>query len=237
VRARADGTLQFLGRMDNQIKLRGYRIELGEIETALHAHPEVEQAVVVLQKEDTPEARLLAALITSLDPGSEEGRKTLQEHLAERLPPYMLPVRFKALAEFPLTPNGKIDRKALALLETSLTRPSQAPPRNGIEQKLAKIWARLLDIESPGLYDNFFDIGGHSLLVLKARSEIKETFGVELPLAEFFRHPTLHSLANHLAQCDDQKAPRDDRKGALAFGKSRLQQRRQRQKTRPNQTS
>ena len=237
VRARADGTLQFLGRMDHQIKLRGYRIELGEIETALHAHPEVEQAIVVLQKEDTPEARLLAALITSLNPGSEEGRKTLQEHLAERLPPYMLPGRFTALAEFPLTPNGKIDRKALALLETSLTRPSQAPSRTEIEQKLAKIWARLLDIESPGLYDNFFDIGGHSLLVLKARSEIKEAFGVELPLAEFFRHPTLHSLANHLAQSDNQKAPRGDRKGALAVGKSRLQQRRERQKTRPNQTS
>jgi len=225
-RLRLDGTVEFLGRVDHQIKLRGHRIELAEIETALQRHLAISQAVIVLQDEGSPEARLLA-----IYKGEKTEVQELREHLLAHLPAYMVPAHYHLVEEFPLTPNGKIDRKALAALESYQAKKEGTPPQTELEQQLASIWARLLKTESPGLYDNFFEMGGHSLLVIKARSEIRDTLGIDLPLSDFFRHPTLHALVAHLSGSHQDTPPRDHRREAIDAGKSRLQQRRQRRLT------
>ena len=200
VRWRADGRLDFIGRADGQIKLRGYRIELGEIEAALETCAGVEQAVVIL-REDTPgDPRLVAYL------RGTASEATVKAHLAQHLPAHMIPAHVVPLDAFPLTPNRKVDRKALpAPAQISAPRPAKATapvtPANSLEREIAAIWARILGVSDIGAQDSFFDLGGHSLLAVQAHREIRSALGVErLGITDIFRCPKLATLAARVAE-------------------------------------
>jgi len=190
----ADGNLQYLSRMDNQVKVRGFRIELGEIESVLGQHAGVQQAVVTV-REDAPGDKRLIAYLVAAD-SQPVGRQELRDHLKRTLPEYMLPSAFVFLDQLPLTPNGKVDRKALPAPEllTGETATS-VPPRDDLEEKLVEIWKRALGLPTVGITDNFFEIGGHSLLAVRVLFEIKNFTGVEIPLAALFEGSTIEYLA------------------------------------------
>ena len=190
---RPDGELEFLGRIDHQIKLRGFRIELGEIESVLASHLAVREAVVLLRA-DLPGGGGLVAYVVS-DAGEVQ---SLRGWLEERLPGYMVPSAFVALESLPLTPNGKVDRKALERIAPELERGGSEgglAPRTPAEELLAGIWAHVLGVERVGAEDNFFALGGHSLLATQVASRLRDAFGVEVPLRALFEHPTVASLA------------------------------------------
>ncbi|WP_043408130.1 non-ribosomal peptide synthetase, partial [Archangium violaceum] len=210
VRWLENGEIEFLGRLDSQVKLRGFRIELGEIESALRAHPSVRQAIVVV-RQDSGDKRLVAYVVpTSPRPPGEgrgEGSAALELNSVElstflkgTLPEYMVPSAFVSLESLPLTPNGKVDTKALPAPETSSLQSAAAyvAPRNELEQRLADIWAQVLHTERVGIHDNFFELGGHSLLATQVVSRIRSAFQVELPLRALFEAPTVSALAAHL---------------------------------------
>ncbi len=236
VRQTPDGLMEFLGRMDSQIKLRGHRIELGEIETAMESHGEVEEAVAVLH--DFGEGEQCIQVFYRRSRNSEEPEETfntdLRRHLSGKLPAYMLPVGMRELDRFPITPNGKTDRKTLSSMR--ITRASSGiPPQTQLERDLAKVWKRVLKTDTVGIHDNFFEMGGHSLLILTAQNEIREQMGIKLPIIDFFQHPSLHALANHINH--QTSIHRDtDRSGALKAGRSRLMRRRQNQTTDQDKT-
>jgi natural product biosynthesis luciferase-like monooxygenase protein len=195
VRWRTDGRLDFLGRTDGQVKLRGYRIELGEIEAVLEAQPGVTQAVV-LAREDMPGDMRLVAYVT----GSAKDA-ALRAALAAALPEHMVPAHFVTLDHFPLTPNRKVDRKALPAPQVAIREDvsSRATPSTEIEAQLAAIWSRILGVPKIGARDNFFALGGHSLLAVQAHREIRDTLGnKKLSITDIFRFPTLGALARHL---------------------------------------
>ncbi len=188
VRWHPDGELEFLGRIDHQVKLRGFRIELGEIEAALLSHPTVAQAAVLALAEGAGR-RLVAWLVGSEAPD-------LRAFLSERLPEYMIPSAFAWLQSLPLSPNGKVDRRALAALAPE-TRKDEGwvAPRTPVEELLAGIWSEVLAAERVGAHDGFFELGGHSLLAARVTSRIRARFGVELPLRAIFEASTLAALA------------------------------------------
>jgi len=184
-----DGNLEFLGRLDQQVKLRGFRIELPEIEAFLSRHEAVKEAVVVLyNKEDNP---CLAAYVTLAMP-IDDAAGVLRTWLKTHLPEYMVPASFTVLDQLPLTPNGKIDRKALQEMKFpySLSKKTFVPPRTDEEKLLVRIWMEVLGIEQVGVHDNFFELGGHSLLATRIVSQVRNIFGVELPLQDLFEFPT-----------------------------------------------
>ncbi|HJL18848.1 MAG TPA: LLM class flavin-dependent oxidoreductase [Sandaracinaceae bacterium LLY-WYZ-13_1] len=196
VRWREDGHLEFLGRIDHQVKLRGYRIELGEIESLLDRHEAVRQAVV-LAREDSPGDKRLVAYVV---PAGDFDAAALRAHLRERLPDFMVPAHFVKMDRFPLTPNKKVDRKALPRPEA---KASGAPvehvaPAGEIEEKIASIWKHILGLSEVGSRDNFFELGGHSLLAVQAHREIREATGRDLTVTDIFRFPTIGALAEHL---------------------------------------
>jgi len=206
VRRLADGNLEYLGRMDQQIKLRGFRIELGEIEIALEEQPDIQQAVVVMQADDRGEQRLTAYLVprggAAVNPGE------LRENLLRKLSDYMVPSAFVRLDELPLTPNKKVDRKALAALRFEVPVSSvYVPPGTDTEQKVAAIWKELLGIERIGVSDNFFDIGGYSLLVAQLQNRLRRQFQKEISLVELFQHPTIASQASLVAPPESPASP------------------------------
>jgi amino acid adenylation domain-containing protein len=194
-RRRADGRLEILGRVDQQVKLRGHRIELGEIEAVLAAHPALAQAAVVLRS-DGGEPRLVAYGVPA---GGEEppAPEALRSYLGERLPAAMVPAVFVALEALPATPNGKVDRRALPA-PRPVRREAAVAPRSAEEKDLAQIWCDLLEIEAVGVRDNFFDLGGHSLLLARVQAEINRRLGVELSIIDLFQYPTIETLARHL---------------------------------------
>ena len=190
----SDGNIEFLGRSDHQVKLRGYRIELGEIEAVVAQHPLV-QAAVVLAREDTPGDKRLVAYLVSR--GASVSMSEVRKFLACKLPEYMIPSAVVFLEQFPLTPNGKIDRKALPAPDQ--TRPELAEQyraaRTPTEVLLAGIWAEVLKIERVGMHDNFFALGGHSLLAMMVIARINKRFHVAVPLRSLFQLPTVAALA------------------------------------------
>jgi amino acid adenylation domain-containing protein/non-ribosomal peptide synthase protein (TIGR01720 family) len=192
----ANGNIEFFGRKDNQVKIRGFRIELGEIETQLSSHPDIE-AVVVLVKE-IGDKHLCTYLVTVS--GKRLDVPAIKEYLSERLPDYMIPEYFVELERMPLTPNGKVDRKALSQLNEDIAiRKEYAAPRSEVEKKLAKIWSNLLDIDgSVGIDDNFFQLGGHSLKATIMAAKIHKVFNVKVPLAEIFKTPTIRGLSEQI---------------------------------------
>jgi natural product biosynthesis luciferase-like monooxygenase protein len=200
VRLRADGRLDFLGRADFQVKLRGFRIELGEIEAVLEAQPGVTQAVVLAREDSPGDLRLVAYIVGA---AQEAG---LRAELAAVLPEHMMPAHFVTLDAFPLTPNRKVDRKALPAPNAAApVAEAFVAPQSDIEAQLAAIWARVLGVPKVGAKDNFFALGGHSLLAVQAHREIREALGAtKLSITDIFRFPTLQALAKHL---DDRPAP------------------------------
>lgn len=193
-----DGQIEFAGRTDEQVKIRGFRIELGEIEAVLHAHPDIHEAVV-LKREDADGSACLAAYYVPA------GGRTLdlRADLLRRLPDYMVPARFVRMEQMPLTPNGKIDRKALPVPEGG-ERPDRvyAAPRDETEGQLAAIWSDVLGVEEVGREDHFFELGGHSLKAAALAAKVYQRFHVELPLREVFRTPTVRELAHFIREAE-----------------------------------
>ncbi|MYM28287.1 amino acid adenylation domain-containing protein [Duganella sp. CY15W] len=198
-RWRADGTLEFLGRNDFQVKLRGFRVELGEIETQLARLDGVHEAVVIA-REDRPGDKRLVAYVVATPDAPRPDPVQLRTQLAERLPEYMVPLAYVPLEALPLTPNGKLDRKALPAPDSdAYIQHTYEAPQGEIEQVLARIWSELLGIEQVGRQDNFFELGGHSLLAVRLISQLRQQLDIELPLAALFAHPQLAELATQVA--------------------------------------
>jgi len=194
-RYRPDGNIEFLGRIDNQVKVRGFRIELGEIEEVLARHPGVREGVVVAREDVPGDNRLVAYFVP--DGGQTSSVSVLRDYLREKLPQYMVPNTFVMLEKFPLTPNGKIDRRSLP--SPTSFRPAvesaYVAPRTQIERTITAIWQAVLHLEKIGIHDNFFEVGGHSLLATQAISRINKTFQVDLPLRSFFENPIIGGLS------------------------------------------
>jgi amino acid adenylation domain-containing protein len=196
VRVLPAGELDFLGRLDHQVKVRGFRIELGEIESALARHPEVREAAVLAEPEPGGAGNRLIAYVEA-DDSSTRLAGELRAFLKQSLPDYMVPSRFVLLGELPLTPNGKIDRRALAAMPREAERAAAAgdgTPRSYAEEVLAGIWSEMFG-QAVGVGDSFFDLGGHSLLATRVVSRVREAFGVELPVRRLFEQPTVAGLA------------------------------------------
>lgn len=200
VRHRPSGDLEYLGRADAQVKLRGYRIELREIERVLESHPTVRQAVVVVRRAPDTEPRLAAYVV--FKPGTPPTADDLRVHLRRFLPDYMLPASLTPLDRMPLTPNGKLDGRALPDPEAGagLRRADWVPPQEPLEREIAEVWQAVLGVEAVGLHDNFFDLGGHSLLLVQVQHRLQNRLRCDLPLLDLFRYPSVKLLAARLAE-------------------------------------
>jgi amino acid adenylation domain-containing protein len=192
------GELEYLGRLDHQVKLRGFRIELGEIETVLAKHPGVRQCLV-MAREDQPGLKRLVSYIVSAS-GEQPTEDSLRAHLKQSVPEFMVPSAFVFLAAFPLTPNGKVNRKALPAPEFNGATAEYVAPRNATEEIVAGIWAEVLHVEKLGIYDEFFSLGGHSLLATQVISRIRKACNADMPLRALFEAPTVAGLAALIEQ-------------------------------------
>jgi amino acid adenylation domain-containing protein len=198
VRYLPDGNIEYFRRLDNQVKIRGFRIELGDIETAMSQFPGVQHAVATV-RDDMPGGKALVGYILP-QPGSDNGQElitTLRRHLREKLPDYMVPAHFMVMDEFPLTPNGKMDRRALPKPEQSegASDESYVAPRNELETAVAQIWADVMNLTRVGVHDDFFELGGHSLLAIQIIARVNQNLAVNLPLGSLFQMPTVAGLA------------------------------------------
>jgi acyl-coenzyme A synthetase/AMP-(fatty) acid ligase/acyl carrier protein len=206
-RYRADGTIEYLGRIDNQVKLRGFRIELGEIEAVLNQHPSVRQSLAII-REDTPGNPQLVAYVVeaSLVP---DLRSQLKALLSQNVPNYMVPSAIVTLEAFPLTPNGKIDRRALPAPDSSAHDKAEfVAPRSQTENAIAAIWGEVLRLQTIGVHDDFFALGGHSLLATQVISRIQQRLQRELSLRVLFEHPTVEQLARAVDEAGAKAAPK-----------------------------
>lgn len=196
-RYNADGQLFFERRNDGQVKVRGFRIELGEIEAALDQHPGVRQSAVMVRELSAGDTRLLAYVVAAT--GQNVDLAALQEHLRTRLPPYMIPQHLSVLDAMPLTPNGKVDRKALPVAELGSSNvDSYMAPTTEVQTRLAALWADVLRVSRVGIRESFFSLGGHSMLAVRMLNRLRETFGVEIPLRTVFRAQTIEELSAHV---------------------------------------
>ncbi|MDQ1024653.1 amino acid adenylation domain-containing protein [Streptomyces umbrinus] len=207
VRWLPDGNLEFVGRVDHQVKLRGLRIELGEIETVLTSHDQITAAVVMVREDTSGDKRLVAYIAPTA--GADPGTPALRAWCKRTLPDYMVPGWFVSLPALPLTPNGKIDRKALP--KPPSERPDLADtytaPRNEIETAIADIWSDVLGIDRIGIHDNFFDLGGHSLLATRVINQISKFLNSNVPVRDLFRFPTIAGLAFELSAAVEKCGP------------------------------
>jgi amino acid adenylation domain-containing protein len=201
------GTLQFLGRLDNQVKIRGFRVELGEIETALKRCEGVSDATVIL-REDVPGDQRLVAYVVPVDSAALLAPHVLRAELLKTLPEYMVPSAFVTQRSFPLTPNRKMDRRALPLPGVdSLPSAPHASPTSENHRVIAGIWKELLNRDTVGIHDNFFDSGGHSLLLVQLQNRLWRRFGREISIVELFERPTIADMAEALSGSDGDGAP------------------------------
>ncbi|MGS0897609.1 amino acid adenylation domain-containing protein, partial [Burkholderia stagnalis] len=226
VRRLATGELEYLGRIDHQVKLRGFRIELGEIEATLRARPEVRDTAVIL-REDQPGHRRLVGYVVTADSHETADLPALRQALAATLPDYMVPSQLMRLAALPLTPNGKLDRRALPVPDEMRGGADLVAPRTAAEQALAEIWSGVLKVGRVGVHDNFFDLGGHSLLAVQLVSAVRSRLNVEVALAELFAHPVLERFAWVVAQAGASALPPIALRGEqdvvpLSFAQQRL---------------
>jgi natural product biosynthesis luciferase-like monooxygenase protein len=196
VRRHEDGSLEFLGRIDHQVKIRGHRIELGEIEALLLRQDGVKDAVAIAREDAAGEKRLLAYITAQA--GTKPQPEVLRAALARELPEIMVPASVLVLAALPMTPNGKVDRRALPEPQAIAVRPAAIAPQSDIEKTIASIWEDVLGLPQVGTADNFFDLGGHSLLVVQVQRRLREACGHEVSITDMFRLPTIKSLAAHL---------------------------------------
>jgi acyl carrier protein len=195
-----DGNIKYLGRIDQQVKIRGFRIELGEIEEVLTQHPAVQEAVAIAREDVPGEKQLVAYLVT--DAAQTVTVSEMRSFLQEKLPDYMVPSVFLFLDALPLTPNSKVDRLALPKPENH--RPDLqvafVAPETELERTIAAVWQEVLRVEQVGVHDNFFDLGGHSLLIVQVHNKLRERLGVELTVVQLFQYPTVGALADYLSQ-------------------------------------
>ena len=226
-RWRANGLLECLGRVDSQVKLRGFRIELGEIESVVAEDPGVVQCAAVVREDAPGDQRLVVYYVSS---GGEA--PPLRERAREKLPAYMIPSSFTQLGELPLTPNGKLDRLALARRDTEpapLPDEEYVAPRNEIERRIADIWRSALRAERVAVHTNFFDLGGHSLLLAEVHARMQDELGVSLSMVDLFQFPTVAGVASHLDGGGDGRGAngaRRERRRDLATGRRALRRRR-----------
>jgi amino acid adenylation domain-containing protein len=194
------GEIEYLGRTDHQVKVRGFRIELGEIEAALLSHEAVKEAVAMVREEASGEKRLIAYVVAQREQAATVSE--LRRHLREIVPEFMLPSAFVMIDKLPLSPNGKVDRRALPEPDNARPALEQAfvAPRSQIEQRIARVWENVLGIERVGAHDNFFDLGGHSLQMIRVQDKLREEFAEKLSIVELFQYPTVSALAKHIAQ-------------------------------------
>jgi amino acid adenylation domain-containing protein len=235
VRWLTSGELDFLGRADAQVKIRGVRIEPGEVEAAVREYPGVRAAVVVAQG-DGPGARLVACVLP--EPGADLAPEPLRDFLRAKLPQALVPAGFIFLESLPLTRHGKVDRQALARL--SPAPRAYAAPATPAEEILAGIWCEVLGVAQAGRNDNFFDLGGHSLLLIELRRRLQERFGREFSMVEMFQFATVAAMAEHLAAGEAAEPPGPaggppDRGEALRQARGRLKQRAERQARRADE--
>lgn len=208
---RADGTVQFLGRIDHQVKIRGYRIEPAEIAVVLEEHENVAEALVTVCEDVPGNKRLVAYVVAGSQSTLVAGE--LRDYLKEKLPEYMVPSGFVMLDAMPLTPNGKIDRRALPAPDMSRPETTRLfiAPRNETEETLAEIVAKVLNLQQVGMDDDFFELGGHSLLATQVISRLREALYVDLPLREVFEHPTIGELAQVISRLQMQQLEKEER--------------------------
>ncbi|MGP1384410.1 MAG: non-ribosomal peptide synthetase [Thainema sp.] len=233
VRLHSTGDLEYLGRLDQQIKLRGFRIELGEIEAAFNQHPAVQTSAVLLRQDQPDQSRLVGYWIPH--PTSDSVTDgDLRQWLQAKLPDYMVPAAFVQLEAFPLTTNGKLDRRRLPA--PSSARPAlqvaYTQPQSELEQTIAAVWQRILQLDRIGIHDSFFDLGGNSLLLLQLHHQLQTALQAKFELMDLFRYPTIHALAGFLNRSDlqaDTEAEqlRSHQQNKREQGKARLHQRRQ----------
>jgi len=201
----ADGNIEFLGRIDLQVKIRGFRIELGEIEAVLAQYPDIREVAVIAREDQLRDKRLVAYVLAK--PEITATPRQLQQFLKEKLPDYMIPSTFVVLDIFPLTPSGKVDRRALPVPSSANLEWDHEfiAPSNPIESLIADIWAKCLGIEQVGIYDNFFDIGGNSLLMIQVHSGLQKTLNQDISVVDLFKYPTINALAQFLSQGQDDE--------------------------------
>lgn len=195
-----DGNIEFLGRVDHQVKIHGFRIELGEIETILSQHPDVRETVAIV-REDVPGDKRLAAYLVPTQ-GVSPTVNDLQDFLKNKLPEYMVPSSFVVLDALPLTPSKKVDRHALPKLDAIKPESGYAAPRNQLDLQLTGIWQKILGVKPIGIKDNFFELGGHSLLAAQLFAQIGKTLGKNIPLVTLFKVPTIEQIADIFGQKD-----------------------------------
>jgi amino acid adenylation domain-containing protein len=232
VRYLPDGNIEFLGRLDHQVKVRGFRIELGEIEAGLIEHPAVRQAIVLTREDVAGDKRLVAYVVADGQPPVTVGE--LREYLKQKLPEYMVPAAFVLIDALPLTVNGKVDRQALLKMAgfQSGLDAAYVAPRSDLEQTIATIWQQTLRVEKVGVHDNFFDLGGNSLLATRVHSELQAVFNQEISLVDLFQYPTVALLAQYLSQHQTASLSYQDSRDRAETRKASAVQRRRVRQTR-----
>ncbi len=234
---RADGNLEYLGRVDRQVKVRGFRIELGEIEAALHRLPEVREAVALVRREEAGDPFLVAYLVAEsgipLPPTAH-----LRARLLELLPDYMVPTAFVPLPALPLTPNGKIDRRALpAPGEARGSREGEiSAPQSELQKTIAKVWEEVLKVDAVGIHDSFFDLGGNSLRLFEVCTRLREACkDRRIELIELMKYPTIAALSEHLTAREGNQAvaQMDDRAAKLQQGREQMNEQFERMRRAP----
>ncbi len=195
---RADGQINFIGRVDNQLKIRGFRVELGEIESALEKHPAIKEAVVIVKTFDNNDKRLIAFFVATCS--DVASLPAIKDFLSGHLPEYMVPVSFKAMENLPLTPNGKINKKALQKVDFNLEDTSKEfkAPTTATEEIMVQVFSEVLHVDKISVLDNFFDLGGHSLLATQVTSRVRDRLKVEIPLRFLFEAPTVESISGKI---------------------------------------
>ncbi|HYW19656.1 MAG TPA: amino acid adenylation domain-containing protein [Nodularia sp. (in: cyanobacteria)] len=202
-RYRYDGNIEYLGRIDHQVKIRGFRIELEEIEAALAQHPEVRETVVILREDIANERRLAAYIVPNQK--AVISVNELRDFLKEKLPEYMVPAAFVMLEALPLTPNGKVELHALPAPASPDLAANYQAPQSEVEKSIAKVWKQVLKLEKVGINDNFFDLGGHSLLVVEVNNKLRKILQRDLSIVDIFQNPTIKSLAEHLGKSSESQ--------------------------------
>jgi len=227
-----DGNIEYLGRIDNQVKMRGFRIELGEIETVLAQYPAIREAVTIVREDQPGNKRLVAYLVYQAEAAITPDE--LRPFLKAKLPDYMVPSAFVILEAFPLTPNGKIDRHALPAPEqvNSPREETSIMPQTDMERSIASVWQEVLHVDKVGIYDNFFDLGGHSLLIIQVQTKLQKAFAKQISVVELFEHPTRHALAQHFTLKQTKQITQNRADNRRTRQTSLRQQRQARQKHR-----
>jgi amino acid adenylation domain-containing protein len=201
-RYRSDGAIEFLGRLDHQVKIRGMRLELGEVEAALCQHPAVREAVILPHEITAGNKSLVAYVVSKQEPlpTSDE----LRDYLRQRLPEYMVPAACVVMTELPLLSNGKLNRRALPNPEEFLSEREETymPPESDLEQIIAAVWQQVFNVERVSIHSNFFDLGGNSLLLAKVHNKLRTALNLDVQIIDLFKHTTIHSLAKHLSETD-----------------------------------